>query len=150
MAFKRSWAHVKRAPEPTTFQGKYSLKRTAGMDRVGTECFVIPLDMAAGYSCLPYHSLKKNGDEGFHGSTFNSSKIACKRFDPETGELRKELPLCCKLAQLEVFCQVFYNIFLILQISITKVRENHVKHAKNTISLAGELTCFYKDLSCRE
>lgn len=101
MAFKRSWAHVKRAPEPTTFQGKYSLKRTAGMDRVGTECFVIPLDMAAGYSCLPYHSLKKNGDEGFHGSTFNSSKITCKRFDPETGELRKELPLCCKLAQLE-------------------------------------------------
>ena len=101
MAFKQSWAHVKRAAEPTTFQGKYGLKRTAGMEKEGNECFVIPLDMAAGYSCLPYHSLKKNDNEGFHGSTFNSVKITCKKYDPETGEVSKELPLCCKLAQLE-------------------------------------------------
>lgn len=101
MAFKRSWAHVKRAAEPTTFQGKYSLKRAGGMSEVGSKCYVIPLDMAEGYSCLPSHSLKKNDNEGFHGSSFNSVQIACKRFDPETGEPTKELPLCCKLAQME-------------------------------------------------
>lgn len=101
MAFKRSWAHVKRAAEPTTFQGKYSLKRVAGLSDIGKECFVIPLDMENGYSCLPYHTLKKNDSEGFHGSSFNSVKIKCKRYDSETGEVSKELPLCCKLAQLE-------------------------------------------------
>lgn len=79
MAFKRSWAHVKRAAEPTTFQGKYSLKRVAGLSDIGKECFVIPLDMENGYSCLPYHTLKKNDSEGFHGSTFNSVKIKCKK-----------------------------------------------------------------------
>ena len=101
MAFRRSWSHVKRAAEPTTFAGKYGLKRTGGLTDVGKECFVIPLDMANGYSCLPYHSLKKNDSEGFHGSPFNSVKITCKRYDPETGEPSRELPLCCKLAQME-------------------------------------------------
>ena len=101
MAFKRSWTHVRRAAEPTTFAGKYGLKRVAGLTDVGKECFAIPLDMANGYSCLPYHTLKKNDSEGFHGSTFNSVKITCKRYDPETGEVSKELPLCCKLAQME-------------------------------------------------
>ena len=101
MAFKQSWSHVKRASEPTTFSGKYGLKRAAGLDSEGKECFVIPLDMASGYSCLPYHSLKKNDSEGFHGSPFASTKITCKRYDSETGEVSKELPLCCKLAQME-------------------------------------------------
>lgn len=101
MAFKQSWSHVKRAAEPSSFVGKYSLRRIAGMDKKGTECFIIPLDMAEGYSVLPYHSLKKNDSEGFHGSSFSSVGIACKRFDPETGEPTKELPLCCKLAQME-------------------------------------------------
>lgn len=101
MAFRRSWSHVRRVAEPTTFSGKYGLKRVAGLSEVGKECFAIPLDMANGYSCLPYHSLKKNDSEGFHGSTFNSVKIICKRYDPETGEPSKELPLCCKLAQME-------------------------------------------------
>lgn len=101
MAFKRSWAHVKRAAEPTTFQGKYSLKRAAGMSEVGSKCYVIPLNMVEGYSCLPSHSLKKNDNEGFHGSTFNAVQIACKKYDPETGEPTKETPLCCRLAQME-------------------------------------------------
>lgn len=101
MAFKQSWSHVKRASEPTTFQGKYGLKRAAGLEKEGSECYVIPLDMASGYSCLPYHSLKKNDNEGFHGSTFNSVKIACRAYNPETGEKLKETPLCCKLAQME-------------------------------------------------
>ena len=101
MAIKRSWAYVKRAAEPTTFAGKYGLKRVAGLTDVGKECFVIPLDMANGYSCLPYHTLRKNDSEGFKGSSFDSVKITCKRYDPETGEASKELPLCCKLAQLE-------------------------------------------------
>ena len=42
----------------------------------------------------------------------------------------------------------FYNIFQILYFSITKVREKHGTYAKRIISLNGELTCFYKDLSC--
>lgn len=101
MAFRQSWSHVKRAAEPTTFVGKYGLKRTGGLTDVGKECFVIPLDMANGISCIPHHTVKKGSTEGFKGSTFASTKIVCKRYDPETGVPSKELPLCCKIAQME-------------------------------------------------
>lgn len=100
MAFKQSYSKPVESSTSNSFAGKYGLKKIAGMDKVGTECFIIPLDMQSGYSVLPYHALKKNGSDGFKGSRFNS-QIACHRFNPETGEMSEELPLCCKLAQIE-------------------------------------------------
>lgn len=101
MAFRQSYSAVKKTAEPTTFVGKYSMKRVAGLDDVGKEAFIIPLDMDNGYACIPHHVVRKNGDKGFKDSTFNSTKIACHKFDKATGEVIDDLPLCCKLAQME-------------------------------------------------
>ena len=101
MAFKQSYEKPSRSNEPNTFAGKYGLRKAAGMENLGDECYVIPLDLQSGYSVLPYHTLKKCGSEGFKGYNFNNAKIACKAFDPNTGERLEEEPLCCKLARLE-------------------------------------------------
>lgn len=101
MAFRQSYSAVKKTAEPSTFSGKYSLKRVAGMDAVGKEAYIIPLDMNNGYACIPHHVVKKNGDKGFKDSAFQTTKIACHKFDKNTGEVIDNLPLCCKLAQME-------------------------------------------------
>lgn len=102
MAFKQSYSKpARRSSEPSTFAGKYSLKKIAGLDEIGKECYVIPLGMQEGYSVLPYHTLKKNGPDGFKGFNFGNAKIRCKAYDPATGERAEEEPLCCKLARLE-------------------------------------------------
>lgn len=101
MAIRRSYSAPAKTNEPTTFAGKYSLKNKAGLDAVNKDAYVIPLDMAAGYVELPYHTLKKCADgTGFKNSQFGA-KIACHKFDKNTGEVVDQLPLCCRLAQLE-------------------------------------------------
>lgn len=101
MAIRRSYSAPAKANEPTTFAGKYSLKNRAGLDAVGKEAYVIPLDMAAGYVELPYHTLKKCADgTGFKNSQYGA-KIACHKYDKNTGEVVDQLPLCCRLAQAE-------------------------------------------------
>lgn len=100
MAFKKSYTSVEEKPKSTSFLGNYSLSKAAGLDAVGKEAYVIPLDMQNGYTCIPVHTLRKNGKDGFKNS-FYDTKIVCHRFDPETGERSEELPLCCQLAQEE-------------------------------------------------
>ena len=101
MPIRRSYSAPAKTSEPTTFAGKYSLRNRAGLDAVGKEAYVIPLDMSAGYVELPYHTLKKCADgTGFKNSQFGT-KIACHKFDKNTGEVIDQLPLCCRLAQAE-------------------------------------------------
>ena len=101
MAIRRSYSAPAKTNEPTTFAGKYSLKNKAGLDAVNKDAYVLPLDMAAGYVELPYHTLKKCADgTGFKNSQFGA-KIACHKYDKNTGEVVDQLPLCCRLAQLE-------------------------------------------------
>ena len=101
MAIRRSYSAPAKTNEPTTFAGKYSLKNKAGLDAVNKDAYVLPLDMAAGYVELPYHTLKKCADgTGFKNSQFGA-KIACHKYDKNTGEIVDQLPLCCRLAQLE-------------------------------------------------
>lgn len=101
MPIRRSYSAPAKTNEPTTFAGKYSLKNKAGLDAVNKDAYVLPLDMAAGYVELPYHTLKKCADgTGFKNSQFGA-KIACHKFDKNTGEVIDQLPLCCRLAQLE-------------------------------------------------
>lgn len=99
MAFKQSYTKPLRT-ESTSFAGKYSLSKVAGVNEPGKECFVIPLETNIGFTVLPCHSLKKVGNEGFKGSTFSSSKIRCKRYT-DSGDLIDELPLCCQIANME-------------------------------------------------
>ena len=101
MAIRRSYSAPAKTNEPTTFAGKYSLKNKAGLDAVNKDAYVLPLDMAAGYVELPYHTLKKCADgTGFKNSQFGA-KISCHKYDKNTGEVVDQLPLCCRLAQLE-------------------------------------------------
>ena len=101
MAIRRSYSAPAKTNEPTTFAGKYSLKHKAGLDAVNKDAYVLPLDMAAGYVELPYHTLKKCADgTGFKNSQFGA-KISCHKYDKNTGEVVDQLPLCCRLAQLE-------------------------------------------------
>lgn len=101
MAIRKSYSQPAKSNEPTTFQGKYSLKNKAGLDAVGKEAYVIPLDMASGYVEIPYHTLRKCPDgTGFKNSQYNT-KIACHKYDKNTGEIIDQMPLCCRLAQLE-------------------------------------------------
>lgn len=100
MGFRQSYTKPRATYEPTTFAGKFGLKKIAGLKEVGDTCFVIPLDTARGFMNLPCHTLKANGDEGFKGSKWNS-KIVCHSIDPNTGEPTEEEALCCKLARLE-------------------------------------------------
>ena len=101
MAIRRSYSAPAKSNEPTTFAGKYSLKNKAGLDAPNKDAYVLPLDMASGYVELPYHTLKKCADgTGFKNSQFGA-KIACHKFDKNTGEVVDQLPLCCRLAQME-------------------------------------------------
>lgn len=101
MAIRRSYSAPAKSNEPTSFAGKYSLKNRAGLDAINKEAYVIPLDMSNGYIELPYHTLKKTADgSGFKNSQYNS-KIACHKYDKNTGEVVDQLPLCCRLAQAE-------------------------------------------------
>lgn len=100
MGFRQSYTKPRATYEPTTFAGKFGLKKIAGLKEVGDTCFVIPLDTVRGFMNLPCHTLKANGDEGFKGSKWNS-KIVCHSINPETGEPMEEEALCCKLARLE-------------------------------------------------
>lgn len=101
MAIRRSYSAPAKSAEPTTFAGKYSLKNKAGLDAINKDAYVMPLDMASGYVELPYHTLKKCADgTGFKNSQFGA-KIACHKFDKNTGEVVDQLPLCCRLAQME-------------------------------------------------
>lgn len=101
MAIRRSYSAPAKSNEPTTFAGKYSLARKAGLEKVGNEAFVIPLDMSNGYVAIPYHTLKKCADgTGFRGSQYNV-KIACHKFDKDTGEVINQAPLCDRIAQAE-------------------------------------------------
>ena len=101
MAIRRSYSAPAKSNEPTTFAGKYSLKNKAGLDKPNKDAYVLPLDMAAGYVELPYHTVKKCADgTGFKNSQYGA-KIACHRYDKNTGEVVDQLPLCCRLAQAE-------------------------------------------------
>ena len=101
MAIRRSYSAPAKSTEPTTFSGKYGLKNKAGLDEVNKDAYVIPLDMSNGYVEIPYHTVKKCADgTGFKNSRFNV-KIACHKFDKNTGEVVDQLPLCCRLAQAE-------------------------------------------------
>ena len=101
MAIRRSYSTPAKSNEPTSFAGKYSLKNKAGLDAINKDAYVIPLDMSNGYVEIPYHTLKKCADGiGFKNSQFNA-KIACHKFDKNTGEVVDQLPLCCRLAQAE-------------------------------------------------
>lgn len=101
MAIRRSYSTPAKSNEPTSFAGKYSLKNKAGLDAINKDAYVIPLDMSNGYVEIPYHTLKKCADgTGFKNSQFNA-KIACHKFDKNTGEVVDQLPLCCRLAQAE-------------------------------------------------
>lgn len=101
MAIRRSYSAPAKSNEPTSFAGKYSLARKAGLEKVGNEAFVIPLDMSNGYVAIPYHTLKKCADgTGFRGSQYNV-KIACHKFDKDTGEVINQAPLCDRIAQAE-------------------------------------------------
>jgi hypothetical protein len=101
MPIRRSYSAPAKSAAPTTFAGKYSLKNKAGLDAVNKDAYVIALDMASGYVELPYHTLKKCVDgTGFKNSQFGA-RIACHKFDKNTGEIIDQLPLCCRLAQME-------------------------------------------------
>ena len=101
MAVRKSYSAPAKSTEPTTFVGKYSLKNRAGLDAVNKEAYVLPLDMVNGYVEIPYHTVKKSADgTGFKNSQY-AAKIACHKYDKNTGEVIDQLPLCCRIAQLE-------------------------------------------------
>lgn len=101
MAVRRSMAQPISQQKADSFSKKYSLKARAGLDKENKDAFVIPLGLADGVYTLACHEVRKAVDGvGFRGLTFNS-RIACHRVDKSTGEVSKELPLCCQIMEKE-------------------------------------------------
>lgn len=101
MVARKSYSVVTPQKEPTTFSGKYGLRNQADLDKVGREAFVIPIDITNGYVEIPYHTVRvaSNG-KGFNDASYNI-KVACHKYDKETGDVVDNAPLCCVLAQKE-------------------------------------------------
>ena len=101
MAVRKKYETPAVSNESTSFLSKYGLKKQAGLESPGDECFVIPLDMSEGYVSIPCHTLKKSIDgTGFKNSKYNAT-ISCHKYDKNTGEVVDQLPLCCRIAQME-------------------------------------------------
>lgn len=93
------------AEKKTYFASDYSIGKRAKLE-LGSECYVIPLDIANGVIGAYYHDLKSKKNKegkyiGFKGCRINSCKIKSDAYDEKNQPLNKEDSIANQLAQEE-------------------------------------------------